>query len=115
MLYDADYNWSNPTSSLERFELSGRRTSRACGGASVFVCYVLCMVMGSSWLVDTQRNFSSGDKNFRVCMCSELQHALHLHHCSGILVDDVPHACLHIFLLCCLDCGHGVVRVIPLA
>lgn len=110
-----DGNWSDTTDSLEINKFIRQRASSGGGGVCVFVRDVLCMVMGTPRLVDTKWNIPTRNEDIGFRICSQFQYALHLRHSSSILVHDVSHASLHIFLLCCLDCGHGVVCSIFIA
>lgn len=111
----ADCNWRDTAGSLEIDEFTGQRASSCGGGTSVLICDVVCMVMGSSWVADTERDISSGNKDYGLRICSQLQYALHFHHCTSILINVVSHACLHFLLLRRLDSGHGAVRFIFIA
>lgn len=108
-------NWMDFTCPLEGNRFTRQDSCSHCGDTSVHICNVLCMVMGSSWLVNSKWNLPNGNKNSRICLRSELKHDFHFHHCSGIPVNAMPPASLHFLLLLCLDSCNGDFCCIPIA
>lgn len=108
-------NWNNFVNQFEGDRNTKQDTSSSGGGSCVHICYVICLVMGTSRMVDSQWDIPNGDKDSRFRLCCQHKHAFHLNHRSGILDNALQNAGIHFLLLLWLDRRYGTVRHLPIA
>lgn len=90
------------------------KDNRNCSGVSgVLLCDELRMVMGSTGVVDPERDIPGGDEDGRVCICGELEHAVHVSDSAGVPVNAMQHEGRGVLLLWGLDHHHGALRRLP--